>query len=74
MNTCVPPFDYTISLGHVIRSDFTVSLDHVTKKSMTPTSLSARGHSLSDGFELSRDEVPLDLCSSRSVIKLPLDH
>ena len=60
VNAHIPPYDSSVSCDHVTRSYSMVSLDHVTRKSSVD--------------HVSADEVPLDLCSSRSVITVPLDH
>ena len=61
-----------VSLGHGTKSDSTVPLNQINKKSTIPRSSLVTGHALSDDSELVRDEVPLDLCSSRSAIPATL--
>ena len=63
-----------VSPGRGTGSDYRIPLDRLIKTSTTPRSQFARGHSLSDDSELGCDEVPLDLCSSRSVITAALGH
>ena len=62
-NTFIAPHDYTVSLDHVTRSDSTVSLDHVIRSVYT----------VSLDHVTKESSVPLDLCSPRSVIPVPLD-
>ena len=61
-----------VSPGHGTGSDCRVPLDRLIKTSTIPRSSFVTGHSLSDDSKLVRDGVPLDLCSSRSVIVAPL--
>ena len=61
-----------VSPGHRQEVIAEVPLDRLIKTSTIPRSSFVTGHSLSDDSELVRDEVPLDLCSSRSVIVAPL--
>ena len=56
--------------GHGTGSDSTVPLNQLNKKSTIPRSSLVTGHALNDDSELVRDEVPLDLCSSRSLVPL----
>ena len=61
-----------VSPGRGTGSDYRIPLDRLIKTSTTPRSQFAEGNAPSNDSELGCDEVPLDLCSSRSVIVAPL--
>ena len=61
-----------VSPGQETGSDYRIPLDRLIKTSTTPRSQFAKGNAPSNDSELGCDEVPLDLCSSRSVIVAPL--